>query len=322
MRSPSANALPEIIVNTRAPKLLVLGCTGQVGWELVRSLQPLGQVLAVDRSRADLDHPGTLEALVQGEAPTAVVNAAAYTAVDQAETDRARAHLINSEAPGALAKASRRVGALLIHYSTDYVFPGNGQSRWQPTDPVAPINAYGESKLSGERAIAAEGADALVFRTSWVYASRGRNFLLTMLRLGAERETLRVVADQVGAPTSARLIADATAQALGYALAERARGGFTSAVHHLCAGGETTWHGFAQAIFERWRAIAPASPLAVKSVEAIASSDYPTPARRPLNSRLDCSAFEARFGLRLPPWQAGLDLVLAELAANRATGGS
>lgn len=309
-------------MTARPLKLLVLGCAGQVGWELVRSLQPLGQVLALDRSGADLDHPGALEALVQSEAPAAVINAAAYTAVDQAEADRARALRINGEAPGALAKASRRVGALLVHYSTDYVFPGDGQSRWQPDDPVAPINAYGQTKLAGERAIAAEGADALVFRTSWVYASRGRNFLLTMLRLGAERETLRVVADQIGAPTSARLIADATAQALRHALAERARGDFTSATHHLCAGGETSWHGFAKAIFERWRAAAPAASLAVKSIEAIASSDYPTPARRPLNSRLDCSGFEARFGLLLPPWQAGLDLVLAELAATRAAGGS
>ena len=320
MHCPSANVLPETAVHMQAPKLLVLGCTGQVGWELVRSLQPLGQVLAVDRSRADLDHPETLEALIQSEAPAVVVNAAAYTAVDQAETDRARALRINGEAPGILAKAARHVGALLVHYSTDYVFPGDGQSRWRPDDPVAPMNTYGQTKLAGERAIAAEGAEALVFRTSWVYAARGRNFLLTMLRLGAERESLRVVADQIGAPTSARLIAEATAQALKQALAERARGDFASATHHLCAGGETSWHGFAHAIFERWRAIAPAPPLAVKSVEAIASSDYPTPAHRPLNSRLDCSGFEARFGLILPPWQAGLDLVLAELAATRTTG--
>ena len=305
-------------MSTPAPKLLLLGCTGQVGWELARSLQPLGQVLALDRSRADFDSPAALETLVRNEAPAAVINAAAYTAVDQAETDSVRAHRINGESPGALARAARDVGALLIHYSTDYVFPGGGSSRWRPADPVSPVNAYGQTKLAGERAIDAEGGDWLVFRTSWVYAARGRNFLLTMLRLGAERESLRVVADQIGAPTSARLIADATAQAVRQAFDARRRGHFTSEVHHLCAAGETSWHGFSQAIFERWRAIAPGSPLAVKSVEPIASSSYPTPARRPLNSRLDCTEFESRFGIVLPPWQAGLDLVLAEVASQRA----
>lgn len=300
-----------------APKLLLFGCTGQVGWELARSLQPLGRVLALDRSRADFNSPASLEALVRDEAPDAVINAAAYTAVDQAETDSVRAHRINGESPGALARAARNVGALLIHYSTDYVFPGDGSSRWRPSDPVSPVNTYGQTKLAGERAIAAEGGDWLVFRTSWVYAARGRNFLRTMLRLGAERESLRVVADQIGAPTSARLIADATAQALQFALAARRRGHFISEIHHLCAGGETSWHGFSQAIFERWRAITPDSSLAVNLVEPIASNHYPTPARRPLNSRLDCSGFESRFGLVLPPWQAGLDLVLAEVASLR-----
>jgi dTDP-4-dehydrorhamnose reductase len=244
-----------------------------------------------------------------------IVNAAAYTAVDQAEQEEAIARRINGEAPRVLAQAAQRAGALLIHYSTDYVFAGTGERAWQPEDPVDPQNAYGRTKLAGEQAIAAIGADWLVFRTSWVYASRGRNFVRTMLKLGTERERLRVVADQIGAPTSARLIADATAQALAVALAERREGRFQSAVHHLCAAGHTSWHGFAEALFERWQVLSPESPLALRALEAIASSEYPTPAKRPLNSRLDCAAFERRFELTLPPWQRGLDMVLQELAA-------
>ena len=249
------------------------------------------------------------------EAPDVIVNAAAYTAVDQAEQEEAIALRINGEATRVLAQAARSRGALFIHYSTDYVFAGTGEHAWQPSDPVDPQNAYGRTKLAGEQAIATSGGDWLVFRTSWVYAARGRNFVRTMLKLGVERERLRVVADQIGAPTSARLIADATAQALAVALVERREGRFQSAVHHLCAAGHTSWHGFAEALFERWRVLSPESPLALRSLEAIASSEYPTPAQRPLNSRLDCTAFERRFGLQLPPWQRGLEMVLQELAA-------
>ena len=305
-------------MSARAPRILVFGPAGQVGWELLRSLQPLGDVRPVGRSDADLARPDSLEAVVDREAPAVIVNAAAYTAVDRAEQDEAAATLINGDAPGALARAARRHHSLLIHYSTDYVFAGDGDRPWQEDDPVAPPNAYGRSKLAGERAVAEAGGDWLIFRTSWVYASRGQNFVRTMLRLGAERDSLRVVDDQIGAPTSARLIADATAQAIRVALVERREQRFRSAIHHLCAAGHTSWHGFAQALFERWRVIAPASPLALHTLTPIPSCDYPTPARRPLNSRMSCAGFETRFGLALPAWQHGLELVLSELAASTA----
>ena len=301
-------------MNARARRIVLLGATGQVGWELSRSLQPLGEVRVLGRDQVDFTHPAGLAARVAREAPDVIVNAAAYTAVDQAEKEASIALQVNGESPGALARAARESGALLIHYSTDYVFAGTGTRAWQNTDPVDPQNVYGQSKLAGERAIAEAGGDWLVFRTSWVYAARGKNFVRTMLKLGAERETLRVVADQIGAPTSARLIADATAQALTVAMAERHSGRFKSEVHHLCASGSTSWHGFAQRLFERWRAVAPHAPLALRTLEAIPSSDYPTPARRPLNSRLDCAPFEDRFGLALPAWQQGLEAVLQELA--------
>jgi len=296
------------------PKILLLGATGQVGWELARSLQPLGALRCSTRNEANFSAPADLEAHITQASPDVIVNAAAYTAVDQAEKEPTLAHCVNGEAPGALARAARRSGALLIHYSTDYVFAGTGERAWRSTDSVDPQNVYGHSKLAGERAIADAGGDWLTFRTSWVYAARGRNFVRTMLKLGAERDTLRVVADQIGAPTSARLIADATAQALAIALLERREGQFLSAIHHLCAAGHTSWHGFAQTLFERWKMIAPDQPVALRTLSAIPSTEYPTPARRPLNSRLDCSDFEVRFRLTLPPWQQGLDLVLAELA--------
>ncbi len=301
-------------MSARAPRIVLLGASGQVGWELARSLQPLGEVRALGRHEADFTDPSGLAARVAREAPAIIVNAAAYTAVDQAEKEASLAMRVNGESPGALATAARGAGALLIHYSTDYVFAGTGTRAWQNTDPVDPQNVYGQSKLAGEQAIAQAGGDWLVFRTSWVYAARGKNFVRTMLKLGAERDTLRVVADQIGAPTSARLIADATAQALAVAMAERRNGRFKSEIHHLCAAGHTSWHGFAQKLFERWQALAPQSPLALRALEAIPSTDYPTPARRPLNSRLDCTRFEERFGLALPAWEQGLECVLQELA--------
>ena len=298
-------------------RILVTGRAGQVGWELARSLQPIGEVIALDRAGCDLSRPETLASVVREHRPDAIVNAAAYTAVDQAEREEALATAVNGDSPGVLAEEARRAGALLVHYSTDYVFDGRGSSPWRESDAPAPPNAYGRSKLAGERAIAQAGGDWLVLRTTWVHAARGRNFVKTMLRLGREREELKVVADQVGAPTSARLIADATALALQQALQERRAGSFRPGLYHLCASGETSWHGFAEAIFEGWRAAAPDDPLAVRRVLPIATSDYPTPAARPANSRLDCSAFAGRFGARLPHWRAGLALVLEELAAAR-----
>lgn len=300
-----------------APRILLTGASGQVGWELARSLQPLGDVVACDRARADLSQPQTLAALVESVAPQIVVNAAAYTAVDRAEQETALAMTVNGEAPGVLASAARKAGALFVHYSTDYVFDGSGDAPRDERASVAPINAYGRSKLEGERTVAAAGGDWLVLRTSWVYAARGQNFVRTMLRLGAERETLRVVDDQVGAPTSARLIADVTAQLLGGAQLERRRGSFTPAILHLCASGETSWHGFAQAIFDGWRGLDGDGALKVRELAPIPSTAYPTPAARPRNSRLDCARIRDRFGLHLPHWRAGLPLVLEEIGGRR-----
>lgn len=297
-------------------KLLLLGRGGQVGWELWRSLQPLGQVVACDRSMADLSRPESLAALVESVAPQVIVNAAAYTAVDRAEQERDLAFAVNAEAPGALARAAREVGALLLHYSTDYVFAGSGSAPRDERADTGPLNVYGQSKLEGERAVARAGGDWLVLRTSWVYGARGSNFLRTMLRLGAEREQLRVVCDQIGAPTSARLIADATAQIVRQAQADRAPGRFESEVLHLCAGGETSWHGFAQAIFDGWRERYGSEALKVRDVAAIPSSEYPTPAARPLNSRLDCGRVRERYGVCLPDWRVGVGLVVDEMATG------
>ncbi|MCL4185058.1 MAG: dTDP-4-dehydrorhamnose reductase [Burkholderiaceae bacterium] len=300
-------------------RLLLLGPDGQIGWEVSRSLQPLGHVMACDRSMADLSRPESLEAVVESVAPHVIVNAAAYTAVDRAEKDRAQAIAVNAGAPGALARAARRAGALLVHYSTDYVFDGSGNTPRNERAGTSPLNVYGQSKLDGERAVARAACDWLVLRTSWVYGARGANFLRTMLRLGAEREQLRVVSDQVGAPTSARLIADSTAQIIHQAQHERAAGRFESEVLHLCAGGETSWHGFAQAIFDGWRRRRGAEALKVRDVVAIPTSGYPTPAARPLNSRLDCARVCERYGMFLPDWRVGVELVLDEVSGIRRT---
>ncbi|MEN9775733.1 MAG: dTDP-4-keto-L-rhamnose reductase [Pseudomonadota bacterium] len=294
-------------------RLVVLGPRGQVGWELMRTLQPLGQVIGLDRPHADLDQPDTLAAHLTPLNPDVILNAAAWTAVDAAETQEAQALRVNGEAPGVLAQIARACGALLVHYSTDYVFDGSGTRAWCETDATGPINAYGRTKLAGEHAVRAAGGDWLILRTSWVYGSRGANFVRTMLRLGRDREHLRVVGDQVGAPTPARLIAEVTAHAVAQSLQERRRGPFDSGVFHLSAAGQTSWHGFAQALFDQWRGLAPDQPIRVASVESIPSVDYPTPAARPLNSRLCCDALEARFGVSLPAWQTGLALVLSEL---------
>ena len=299
---------------TAAPtRILLTGAAGQVGRELLRSLQPIGDVIACERSTCDLsDLPG-LVALVHSLGPHLVVNAAAYTAVDRAEQDFARAMVINGEAPGVLAEVARQAGALFVHFSTDYVFDGTGSKPRHESDPVAPLNAYGRSKLAGERAVSAAGGDWLVLRTSWIYAARGQNFLNTMLRLATTHETLRVVADQIGAPTSARFLADATSRIVARALDERRQRSFTSEVLHVCASGETSWNGFAKAIFEECARREDKFRLRVKEVSEISSEEYSTPAARPLNSRLDCSRVRDRFGLHLPSWQVGMKLVLDEL---------
>ena len=305
-------------------RLLVVGGNGQVGRELRRSLQPLGEVVAATRDGrldalaagdapgegvvADLANPEGLAALVRELAPAAVLNAAAYTAVDKAEAEPDAAFRINADAPGALARACAAAGIPFVHYSTDYVFDGQGTRPYREDDPTAPLGAYGASKLAGEQAVHAAGGQALVFRTAWVYAAHGHNFLRTMLRLGAEREELRVVADQTGTPTPAALIADVTALALGKALADAAVAG----TWHLVAAGQTTWHGFAEAIFAE--AVAAGLLPRAPRVLPIAAADYPTPAQRPGYSCLDTAALCRDFGVRLPGWREGLHTVIGDIA--------
>lgn len=298
-------------------KLLLLGANGQVGHELRRSLAQLGAVVAATREGrladggaceiADFEDASSLAALVERIAPDAVVNAAAWTAVDLAEREREAAFRANAEGPRLLAEACARRGARLVHYSTDYVFDGRGTRPYREGDPTSPLGAYGASKLAGEDAIRTSGADHVILRTAWVYASRGKNFLLTMLRLGAERERLRVVADQIGTPTSAALIADTTAHILAHPV--RASGTW-----HLTASGQTTWHGFAEAIFAG--AVEGGLLARAPAVEAISTAEYPTPAARPAYSVLDTAKLQEDFEIRLPEWQDGLGHVLDGLAAG------
>jgi dTDP-4-dehydrorhamnose reductase len=276
-------------------------------------LSALGEVIACDRERADLSQPQTLKAVVAAIKPDVIVNAAAYTAVDKAEEDEASAETVNAQAVGVLAEAARSADALFVHYSTEYVFDGAKGGLYVETDAVNPLNVYGRTKLHGERAVAAAGGDWLVFRTSWVYGPRGRNFLRTMLRLATQRETLSVVADQIGAPTSARAIAQWTAHAVRQAMAERANGTFESGLFHLTASGTTSWHGFATRIVGAARQALGDDAILTRRVEPIAASQYPTPARRPANSLLDNTAFERRFGLWREPWNGALEGVLADV---------
>lgn len=288
-------------------KLLILGANGQVGWELQRALAPLGELIAWGHAEGDLAQPEALAAKVLAAQPSAIVNAAAYTAVDKAESDAATAHTVNAEAPAALAGVAKQLGIPLLHYSTDYVFDGSGQHARSEGAATGPLSVYGRTKLTGEDAIRASGCSHLILRTSWVYAARGGNFAKTMLRLAAEREQLRVVADQIGAPTSAELLADAAAHALRSLLQQVSLSG----TYHLCAAGETSWADYARWVIDSARAKGHA--LKCQQVEGIATTDYPTPAQRPLNSRLDCRRFETAFGLRLPPWQQGVQRLLTEI---------
>lgn len=294
--------------------VLLLGGNGQLGQELQRALAPLGTLVATTRSgtlrdgsaceTADFNQPESLAALLDRVRPEVVVNAAAYTAVDRAEDDRDAAWRANAEAPGVIARWCAAAGVPLVHYSTDYVFDGQGTRPYREDDATAPLGVYGASKLAGEEAIRAAGGRHLIFRTAWVYASHSANFLRTMLRVGAEREVLRVVADQVGTPTPAALIADVTAQALQHA-------GGLSGTWHLTAKGETSWHGFAEAIFAE--AVSAGKLACAPKVDAITTADYPTPARRPAYSHLDVSKLERDFGLMLPSWQEGLERVIADV---------
>ncbi|WP_153100741.1 dTDP-4-dehydrorhamnose reductase [Paraburkholderia hayleyella] len=292
-------------------RILLTGRNGQVGWELRRALAPLGEVVAFDRREADLTRPDTLARLVASVRPHVIVNAAAYTAVDLAQTEAELAHRVNAEAVGVLAEAARAQKALMIHYSTDYVFDGSATVPYVESDAVAPLNVYGASKLAGERALESVAGDWLTLRTTWVYGLRGHNFLRTMLRLAGERETLRVVSDQTGAPTSARMIADLTAHVVAQAQRERLAGEFESGLFHMTAAGHTTWHGFASAIIEAARAAG--LDIKTTSIEPIPSDAWPVPAPRPRYSILENDKFDRRFRLGRLDWREGLALVLDDL---------
>jgi dTDP-4-dehydrorhamnose reductase len=280
-------------------KILLTGKNGQVGWELVRALAPLGEVIALDRDGLDLGVPDQIVSVVRSTRPEVLINAAAYTAVDRAESEPDAAHAINATAVAILAEEAKRAQALLIHYSTDYVFDGTKDTPYIEEDRPNPLNAYGRSKLAGEQAIHSIGGAHLILRTSWVYSARGKNFFLTILRLLKEKKELRVVSDQIGAPTSAQGLADATAEMLrshGVATLGDARG-----VYHATTSGSTSWHGFAREIARVERPDSPAR------IVPIASSEYPTPARRPENSRLSNEKLLRRFGVALPHWEISLE---------------
>ena len=294
-------------------KILLLGKNGQVGWELQRSLAPLGTVLALDRRSTDfcgdLSQPERLAQTVRTYQPDVIVNAAAHTAVDQAESEPELVRSVNARAPAALAQAAAEVGAWLVHYSTDYVFNGAGDRPWQEGDATGPLSVYGHTKLEGEQAILASGCRHLILRTSWVYAARGGNFANTMLRLAAERERLTVIDDQWGAPTGADLIADVSAIAIRSALQQPDLSG----VYHLVAGGESTWHGYASHVVAQARLFKPDLNLKVNEIAPVPTSAFPTPAQRPRNSRLNTAKLQQAFGVVLPPWQQGVDRLLAEI---------
>jgi dTDP-4-dehydrorhamnose reductase len=296
-------------------KILLLGKNGQVGWELQRSLAALGEVVSLDRHSAphcgDLSRPEALAQTVRDVRPDVIVNAAAHTAVDKAESEPDLARTLNATAPAALAQAAAEVGAWLVHYSTDYVFNGEGQSPWQEGDATGPLGVYGQTKLEGEQGIAASGCKHLIFRTSWVYAARGGNFAKTMLRLARERERLTVIDDQHGAPTGADLIADVSAHAIRQALSTQDNS--LSGIYHLVASGETSWHGYASHVIAQARRIQAETDYKVTEIAPVPTSAFPTPARRPLNSRLNTQRLQTRFGLTLPDWQQGVDRMLAEI---------
>lgn len=294
-------------------KILLLGCNGQVGWELQRSLAPLGTLLACDRQQADLsDLPG-LEQLLRREQPSIIVNAGAYTAVDKAESDIASARRINAEAPAVLAKIARELDAWLVHYSTDYVFDGSGNQPIQEDAPTGPLGIYGQTKLEGEQAIRASGCNHLIFRTSWVYATRGANFAKTMLRLAKDREELRVIADQHGAPTSAELIADITALTLQRQACDAELRARASGTYHLVASGETSWHRYAQLVIGEATRLGANLRTSSERILPISTDEYPLPAKRPANSRLDNGKLQRTFDLVLPNWQHHVQRMIQEV---------
>ena len=298
-------------------RILLLGCKGQVGWELQRSLAPLGDLLACDfdtpgELKADFSDPTALAALVRRVQPQLIVNSGAHTAVDRAESEPDLARAINATAPGIIAREAAAAGALLVHYSTDYVFDGSGSSPRDEDAPTGPLSVYGRTKLEGEELIRASGCRHLILRTSWVYAARGGNFARTMLRLAAERDSLRVIDDQIGAPTGAELLADVTAHAARRVLAEPALAGS----YHCVAGGETNWFDYARFVIEWARAQGQSIRVAPDAILPIPTRAYPTPATRPLNSRLATDKLQQAFGLTLPRWQVGVERMLTEILGS------
>ncbi|MFM9926053.1 dTDP-4-dehydrorhamnose reductase [Variovorax sp. H27-G14] len=293
-------------------KLLLLGKGGQVGWELQRSLAPLGEVVALDFDstdlHADFSRPEQLAETVLKVRPDVIVNAAAHTAVDKAESEPDFARKLNATSPGVVAQAAQQIGALMVHYSSDYVFDGSGTRPWKEDDATGPLSVYGQTKLEGEQLVAQHCARHLIFRTSWVYAARGGNFAKTMLRLAKERDKLTVIDDQFGAPTGAELLADITAHAIRATLQDPAKSG----LYHVIAGGETTWCGYARFVLDMAQKAGVELKAGPDAVEAVPTSAFPTPAKRPHNSRLDTSKLQSTFGLRLPPWQEGVARMLRE----------
>ncbi|EPA0061543.1 dTDP-4-dehydrorhamnose reductase [Enterobacter cloacae] len=291
--------------------ILLFGKTGQVGWELQRALAPLGNVIALDvHSReycGDFSNPEGIAETVRAIKPDVIVNAAAHTAVDKAESEPEFAQLLNATSVEAIAKEAAKIGAWVVHYSTDYVFPGDGDKPWRETDTTAPLNVYGQTKLDGEKALQEHCPNHLIFRTSWVYAGKGNNFAKTMLRLAKEREELSVINDQFGAPTGAELLADCTAHAIRIAVSKPEVAG----LYHLVAAGTTTWHDYALFVFDEARVAG--IDLKLNRLNAVSTSAYPTPARRPNNSRLNTVKFQRTFGLLLPQWELGVKRMLNEL---------
>jgi dTDP-4-dehydrorhamnose reductase len=297
-------------------KILLFGMNGQVGWELQRSLAPLGELVALDFDSpgplgADFTRPESLAATVRAVAPQVIVNAAAHTAVDRAEGEPDIARAINAAAPAVLAREAVAAGAMLVHYSTDYVFDGSGNQPWREDAPTKPLNAYGQTKVEGEQAIRNSGCRHLILRTSWLYSARGGNFARTMLRLATERDKLEVIDDQVGAPTGADLLADVTAHALRGVFANPELAG----TYHAVAGGATSWHGYARHVIEFARLAGRPIRVQAQDIAPVASSAFPTPAQRPLNSRLDTRKLKQAFGLTLPDWQTGVERMLREVLA-------
>ncbi len=293
-------------------RILLFGKNGQVGWELNRSLQPLGDVVALGREDADFSKPDMLREIIRVIVPDVIVNAAAYTAVEKAEEEEELALLINAESPKALAEEALKINALLVHYSTDYVFDGTKDRPYTESDMPAPINAYGRTKLAGEAAIRDSGCNHLIFRTSWVYASRGNNFLLTILRLAQERDELSIISDQLGSPTSARLIAESTLICMRHVVTQKTQGDFTSAMYHLTASDKISWNGFAELAITKAKE-SPVFHIKTTSIKQVSTAEYNALANRPLNSCLSTDKMLDEFGIVLPSWETGLQLCMDEL---------